>query len=376
MNFNFDDKINNFLKIILKNALKLDYRVFFVGGIVRDKILNVPTYDIDLLLMGNAIEFSQSLPSEINVKSVHSDFGTVKLEYCGVEIDIASSRAEIYPNSGCLPVVDKIGVEIQEDVLRRDFTVNSLYCKLKVVNDEVKYELIDLVDGVKDIKNKTLRVLHAKSYIDDPTRILRGVGFKYRFGFEFSECDNLLIKEYLSNIKYDNMSYDRNIKVLKYVLSSNFQDEVFTEIVEKKYYKIINHDDLEVNLEYVFDVCKKFNLDFEQKKQFYISILLNNAVEKKSFKTILDIYKYFIKFNFNELVYYFYKTKDKNVFEFIKIRDIKLNINGDDLIQLGFKQGRQIGEILDKILLRKLEKPSFFTNKQDEMTWIKNNFLN
>jgi len=64
VNFQFDKKTNKFIKIILKNALSQQIRVFFVGGIVRDNILNMSTLDIDLLILGNAIEFSKTLPKD------------------------------------------------------------------------------------------------------------------------------------------------------------------------------------------------------------------------------------------------------------------------------------------------------------------------
>ena len=67
MKFKFDKRIENFLKIILKNAQKIGLRVFFVGGIVRDNILNIKTSDIDILVLGNAIEFAKNLPDEIKV---------------------------------------------------------------------------------------------------------------------------------------------------------------------------------------------------------------------------------------------------------------------------------------------------------------------
>ena len=233
MNFQFDKKTNNFIKIILKNALSQQIRVFFVGGIVRDKLLNMPTLDIDLLILGNAIEFSKTLPKEIKIKSFHEDFCTVKLQYEDIEIDIASSRVESYPFSGCLPVVEEIGVKLEKDVLRRDFAINSLYCELGLFEDKISYKLIDLVHGLDDIKEKKLRVLHNNSYIDDPTRIIRGLGFKYRFGFDFSCYDKELIEKYFQNVTYSNMSIDRNKKVIKQVLNSSFQQEIFKELVEQ-----------------------------------------------------------------------------------------------------------------------------------------------
>lgn len=374
MNFNFNKKINNFLKIILKNALSQNLRVFFVGGIVRDNILNIPTIDIDLLLQGNAIEFASSLSNEIKIKSIHKDFCTVKLEYDDIIIDIASSRIEFYPHSGCLPIVKEVGIPIEKDVKRRDFSINSLYCELKLENEQIHYSLIDYVDGIEDIKNKTLKVLHDKSYIDDPTRIIRGLGFKYRFNFDFSDNDKKLINQYLNNINYENMSIDRNKKVIKQVLNTAHQQELFKELIEKKYYKLINSSNLQVDYNLIDSIFNDFTLDMVSMSELYLKIIINNDIEKISFANTTDIYKTFSKFNQIDLMYYYYKTKDENVKKYLKIKDIRLNISGNDLIKKGFKEGALIGEILNKLLEEKFNNPEKLNSKKNELEWVLKNY--
>jgi len=367
MYFNFDNNINEFLKIIIKTAQVHDINVYFVGGMVRDNLLNKPISDIDLIIDKNALDFIEYLPSEIKVKSVHKDFYTAKVEYNNQIIDIASTREEHYPNSGCLPVIDKTGVDIKKDYTRRDFTINSMYCKLTLQNNNICYELIDYTNGLNDIKNKTLRVLHNKSYIDDPTRILRGVNFKYRFGFDFSPKDKQLINNYLDKPDITNASYDRIISVFKHILSNEHKDKIFKDIIFNKYYKIINNSELDVN----FDLIKK--IDIKNKAEFYLKILINNKIEKFKFKDELDIIHTFSKMEEYDIAYYFYKTKDDNAVKYQKLKEIKLLINGNDLIELGFEQGKKIGEILNKLLLYKLKNPNKHTDKEFELNFaIKN----
>ena len=222
MNFNLEKKFIEFLKLITRNAQNQKIRVFFVGGAVRDNLINQETKYFDLIIDSNAVEFSKTLPKEIEIKSVHEQFGTVKLKYSNFDIDLASTRVENYPSSGCLPQVKKLGVNINEDIKRRDFTLNSLYSEITLKNKELAFSLIDLVNGVEDLKNKTLKVLHKNSYIDDPTRIFRGLAYKYRFGFDFSKEDKNLINDYLNNVKYQNRSEDRILTVLKDNLSCKF----------------------------------------------------------------------------------------------------------------------------------------------------------
>ena len=95
-----------------------DKNLYYVGGVVRDEILNTPSFDIDYCYEGNAIEFAQNL----NVIKTNPDFGTVRVLCEGKEIDIASTREESYPYAGHLPVVPTIGCPLRDDLKRRDFT--------------------------------------------------------------------------------------------------------------------------------------------------------------------------------------------------------------------------------------------------------------
>jgi len=374
LNFSFDNNTNNFLKIITKSALEQKTRVFFVGGLVRDNLMGISSYDIDLLILGDAVEFARRLPSEIKIKSIHKDFATVKVFYNNLIVDIASTRTEKYPNSGCLPVVNKIGVSLEEDVKRRDFSVNSLYCELLYRNNEIRFELIDLVNGVEAIKAKSLKVLHNKSYIDDPTRILRGLGFKYRFNFDFCNEDKKLIKEYLNRINRTYLSYDRTYGVFKKILENQKNFEIFNEIIKEKYYKILFEYDLVPDYKRIKQVLGFLNLSKTQEAEFYLSILKNIDIEKKQLNSSVEIYNYFSKFKLVDLAYYFYKTNDSNVFLFDKYKNISLFVNGADLLKMGYKQGKIIGEILDFLFNEKLNNPDKILTKEDEIKLVLEKF--
>lgn len=373
MQFNLDFKTEEFLKIMLKNALNQKIRVFFAGGAIRDNLLGVPTKDFDIIVMGNAVEFCSRIP-EIKVKSVHKDFYTVKVLYDNLIFDVASTRTEKYPYSGCLPVVDEIGVDLAKDVKRRDFTINSMYCELKLVDNSIEYSLIDLVCGVEDLKNKTLKVLHDKSYIDDPTRILRGLGFKYRFGFDFSNHDCDLINGYFKNINRENMSVSRVCEVFKKILSFDCADNIFREIVEKKYYKILFDNDLYVD----FDLIKKIIFDLEltngEKSDFLFKILENNFQKIINESSIVSLIKLFSRIDKPSLAYYLYKTQDINVYKYFKAKEIKLFLNGEDLIKLGYKKGPVFSEILDKLLDEKFKNPLKFPSINEEQAFVLENF--
>ena len=168
-------------------------------------------------------------------------------------IDFASTRSESYPKKGHLPVVEKIGCSLKEDVLRRDFTINAL------AKSVTTGEIVDYTGGLEDLKNKKLRVLHDGSFIDDPTRIIRGLKFSIRFGFDLEEHTKQLQDEYLANINYD-MSYKRVKKELMETFNLNSQ-LAFNKFINEKIYKLVTPNDVElpkVNIEglvkeYIFE---------------------------------------------------------------------------------------------------------------------------
>ena len=175
-----------------------DKNLYFIGGIVRDKILGKESFDVDVTYVGNAIEFAKTIPNA-EILQVNEPFGTVRIKLNEQEIDIASTRSESYPQKGHLPIVQNIGCPLKEDVLRRDFTINAM------AKSTLTGEIIDYTNGLNDIKTKTLRILHDKSFIDDPTRIVRGLKFSVRFGFKLDKHTKKLQDEYLNNINYPNI---------------------------------------------------------------------------------------------------------------------------------------------------------------------------
>lgn len=206
-----------------------DENLYYVGGVVRDELLGVQSFDTDYCYEGDAIEFARS--KGLNVVKENSAFGTVRVEIDGASIDIASTRVETYPKKGHLPLVSNIGCSLKEDVMRRDFTINSLY---KRTTDG---EIIDFTNGLDDIRTKKIRVLHDESFIDDPTRIIRALKFSVRFGFELDEHTRQLQTGYLENINYD-MSYHRVKKELVETFNLN-KYTAYERFVSENIYKLL-----------------------------------------------------------------------------------------------------------------------------------------
>jgi tRNA nucleotidyltransferase (CCA-adding enzyme) len=155
--------------------------LYLVGGQVRDLLLERPVLDIDLMIAGDVRAFARAMAARLGGE-VHAAtvFGTVKLKSPTINADVAMARREYYPSPGALPVVEP--GDPREDLSRRDFTVNAMAVDLWPGRFGT---LIDLFGGMRDITMKRLRFLHEKSFQDDPTRILRGLRYEARFGFQF-----------------------------------------------------------------------------------------------------------------------------------------------------------------------------------------------
>ena len=160
----------------LLNRLRTDERVYLVGGAVRDLLLGGAPTDLDLVVEGDALPFAERLGGQV-VR--HERFGTSTVSLDGFTYDIAQARRETYARPGALPDVEPASLE--EDLLRRDFTVNTLALALGPPEPGA---LKAAPDAFEDLERGLLRVLHAGSFLDDPTRLLRLVRYRSRLGFD------------------------------------------------------------------------------------------------------------------------------------------------------------------------------------------------
>lgn len=172
--------------------------VYMVGGVVRDLLLDRPNYDIDFVVeAGGAltgIEFARTLEARFGGHlSSYEPFGTAKwridervAQAVGVppeslphHIDFATSRNEFYQHPTALPTVYAGSIKL--DLLRRDFTINTLAVQISPAYAEGR--VIDFYGGLNDLRSQHVRVLHSLSFVDDPTRVLRAVRFARRLNF-------------------------------------------------------------------------------------------------------------------------------------------------------------------------------------------------
>jgi tRNA nucleotidyltransferase (CCA-adding enzyme) len=168
--------------------------LYLVGGAVRDLLLGRPRDDVDVVVEGDAAAVARRLGGEV---IEHEQFSTAKATLGELVIDLASARAESYPAPGALPEVRPAG--LNEDLARRDFSINAMALPL-----QGEPELIDPHSGRTDLQAGLLRVLHERSFVDDPTRALRAARYAARFGFELeSETAELLREADLGTVSGD-----------------------------------------------------------------------------------------------------------------------------------------------------------------------------
>jgi tRNA nucleotidyltransferase (CCA-adding enzyme) len=153
--------------------------VYLVGGTVRDILLGEESFDVDIAVEGDAIALARALADALGGRfRPHAKFGTAVVLYDGERVDVVTTRTEFYDAPAALPSVEH--ATIREDLFRRDFTINSMAVSLKGADHG---RLVDYFGGRRDLESGTIRVLHNLSFIDDPTRIFRGIRYENRYGF-------------------------------------------------------------------------------------------------------------------------------------------------------------------------------------------------
>jgi tRNA nucleotidyltransferase (CCA-adding enzyme) len=214
------------VKDISGQAAKQGQRVYLVGGIVRDLLLGYPNFDLDLVVEGDAVKLAQQVAEVSQAKLLaHHRFGTAKLKYENFTLDLATARKETYARPGVLPAVTP--GTLKNDLIRRDFTINAMAISV-AANDYG--ELVDPYSGISDLEHRLIRILHTESFRDDATRILRGVRYEQRFGFEFETQTAQLLKRDIHLL--DTISGDRIRHELELILKEKQPELVIKRLGE------------------------------------------------------------------------------------------------------------------------------------------------
>lgn len=383
------------LQSIKEISSQLNLSVYAIGGFVRDLLLKYPNMDLDIAVEGDIKPFLNSLIGKLKGKiRIHEEFGTAEiLLEDGRKIDIASTRQEYYEEPGALPQVEKTSFWL--DLKRRDFTINTLALSL---NPDRWLEIIDLYDGLEDLSRKELRVLHNLSFIEDPSRILRGIRLEKRLDFSFEEKTLILLKDAISQGFLKKLSRERikeeillilkepepekiwkrleELEALPYLLPIRNLPADFEEI-NRKIRKEENLDSISLQiLNLLSGVEKEKAINWLKEYHFpkKTIFLLNNHYEysqrELDYKTLETI----IDFPLELILFLSLKTEDKEKSQILlKIKELKEKnipyLKGKDIIDMGIKEGKIVGEILKKLFMEHLE--GKIKNKEDEINFVK-----
>ncbi len=197
-------------------ADKLEYNAFAVGGFVRDLLLKKPNLDLDIVIEGDGVGFAKALAAHLGGRyRTHERFKTaVVLLPDGFKVDIATARLEYYEYPAAMPTVELSSIKL--DLYRRDFTINAMAIQL---NQEHFGTLIDFFNSQNDLKQKSIKVLHNLSFVEDPSRIFRAVRFEQRMGFQISPHTRRLIINAVNMQLFGKSQDSRFLSELKIIFS-------------------------------------------------------------------------------------------------------------------------------------------------------------
>ncbi len=231
-------------------ADRLNMPLYFVGGLVRDLLLDIPAKDLDMVVEGDAIELVEQLQAQFGGQvHTHRRFGTAKwfttpeiwqavvdAEACeggGIltidglpaAIDFVTARTEFYREPSALPEVERGSIKL--DLHRRDFTINTLALRLDGAH---LGELLDFYGGQRDLQQGLIRVLHSISFVDDPTRMLRAVRLEQRLGFTIEPRTAELLQDALPML--DRVTGDRIRHELELALREKLPARILARLAE------------------------------------------------------------------------------------------------------------------------------------------------
>lgn len=395
----FDRQTSVIIKIISNVAKEYDIGIFLVGGMVRDILLGKKPKDIDIAVEGDIFVFVNAVQRNIlcQVVKIQKDLKTVRLNFGNeIEIDFASTRQEVYGNKKGIPIANSFGCPLKEDVMRRDFSVNALAISLNAQNYG---EVVDYVNGQQDLKNKKLSVLHDYSFLDDPTRIIRAFKFSHRLGFEIEEHTKKLMNEYLDTVDYKEEVSLMRIKKEFYEVFATNSVEIMEDFVKQKIYKVLTDKINIVDFKKIKNVIDTYNLQqnvpfiyflclFLRKENYSILSRLNLtkteirivndlklAGKFKGTLSDVEIYQIYSNHSKESLALELLLKNNSHIQKYMEnLKNLKIEISGEDLMMMGVPESRSYSDIFDKVLEEKIK--GNLPDKISELRYVRKLLMN
>jgi len=407
-----DEKMKNVLSKRVMEIFKLTgslsgrmgYKVYAVGGLVRDILMGLENMDVDIVVEGDGIQLGKRLAQRLGGKiTIHRRFGTATIILeDGFRIDLATARSEYYEYPAALPTVEF--ASIKHDLYRRDFTINSMAI---ILNKKKFGQLVDFFGGERDLQAKKIKVLHTLSFVDDPTRIFRAVRLGERYDFTINGETERLIKTAVDMEMFDKVQKERVRDEIILLLSEKYPLKGIRKMaelhelrflhpkikwnerlnrllksVEDSIYRLETNtlaDGFSIEKWLIYLMALMDSLTFKGSKEVTARFIFKKEDEKRilSFKRsshgVLkklgarqtlkpsSIYKCLKGLSNEEIILIFAKLKSEKARGYVKdylmkYKAVQLDITGNDLKdRLGLKPGPHFKRLLDKTLYAKLD---------------------
>lgn len=401
---NFPREVINIFRVTGKLAEKYQIETYVTGGFVRDLLLRRNNKDLDLVITGDLENFIRALADRLGGEwSYNREFHTGNIQLStGFNLDLAESRREYYPRSGALPEVEL--ADLLEDLFRRDFTVNTF---LLVLKPDGWGRILDFFQGSKDVERGLLRVLHRFSFLDDPTRIIRGIRLAVRLGFAFARETKALLKEALTVADFSTLSAPRVLKELRLLFADRVTPGLLRMMQEFPLFKLLN-----LEIEIKADFFRQFKeleayLEYFQEKNYNIKVWLlrmavfledihKQEIEEWGLSALnqrvlssyarnrgilsrlnreldpVELVKLLKGLTTEEIILLLVKggkekIKENLLYHLEELADREVEINGFDLQEMGLKPGPEIKDILQKVYHAKLR--GELKNRREELAF-------
>ena len=410
-------RIIELLKSLGEVADGLGYNAYAVGGFIRDLFLKFDNLDIDVVIEGDGIKFAQEYAKRFPARlRYHIKFKTSVLIFPdGFKVDVATARSEYYESPGALPVVELSSIKM--DLYRRDFTINTLAVKL---NPRHFGLLFDFFGAQKDLKERSIRVLHNLSFVEDPTRTFRAVRFEQRFGFKIGKLTANLIENAIRIGGIERLAPKRLFTELQLILIEENPLPVIKRLIDLKLLQAIHPEwTLTPKGELLFGEIKSvlawfdllyLNESYEKWLIYFLALTqpvtqitelrLRLGLPKKIFEAInlcrgegeqvlmtlqknpklsrSEIYKLLSPLPNEALLFLMAKAVQETgrkaiSIYFTQLKSIRISVGGEDLKALGLVPGPLYKTILGDLLEARIN--GKVLTQEDEIAYVKKYFL-
>ena len=410
----FPEDVYAVLKLSGEIAEQLGYTAYLVGGSVRDLLMGQENLDIDLVIEGDGIAFARALAERVQAKvRPHQIFATAQVFLKTLRLDVATARTEYYESPAALPKVETSS--IKKDLYRRDFTINALAIKL---NPKGFGLLMDFFGGQRDIKEKTVRVLHNLSFVEDPTRAFRAIRFSERFGFKLSRHTATLMKSSIEMNLFDRLSGSRLCEELQLAFHETNPVLILQKLSDYGLLRVIHRQIVfDEGLEQVFsslgETLSWYELLYLDQKAdkgvLYLTALLSRLSDADRLEALarltvpqkvqdvirqsiagtaiilsqlpardpVALYHLLAGRELEVILFAMASTKDirkkKDISHFlVDLRKIRPILTGNDLKKLGVPQGPVYAKILNELRDERLR--GALTTEDDELIFVKKHY--